>query len=50
VLTKQKTRKRKRLQHDSTLEYSKVAASAALVANLLKKTCSSRGAKGATAT
>jgi hypothetical protein len=54
VLTKRKTRKRKRLQHGSTLEYSEaadqVAASAALVANLLKKTRSGGAAEGATAT
>jgi hypothetical protein len=51
VITKQKTRKRKRLQHGGTLEYGEaadqVAASTALVANPPKKTCSGGAAEGA---
>jgi hypothetical protein len=45
VITKRKARKRKCLQHGSTLEYGEaadqVAANAALVVNLLKRTRSS---------
>jgi hypothetical protein len=51
VMTKQKARKQKRLQHGGTLEYSEaadqVAASAALVVNPLKRTRSSGPAEGA---
>jgi hypothetical protein len=51
VITKRKTRKRKRLQHGGTLEYGEaadqVAASTALVANLPKKTRSSGAPEGA---
>ena len=51
VITKRKTRKRKRLQHGGTLEYreaaDQVAASAALVANPPKKTRSSSALEGA---
>jgi hypothetical protein len=51
VITKQKTRKRKRLQHGGSLEYGEaadqVAASAALVVNPLKRTRSSGPAEGA---
>jgi hypothetical protein len=51
VITKRKTRKRKRLQYGGTLEYGEtadqVAASTALVADLPKKTCSSGAPEGA---
>jgi hypothetical protein len=54
VITKRKTRKRKRFQHGGTLEYSEaadqVAASASLPAKAPKKARGGAAAKGATAT
>jgi hypothetical protein len=53
VITKQKTRKRKRLQHGGTLEYSEaadqVAASVSLPAKALKKERGGAAAEGAIA-
>ena len=47
VITKQKARKRKRIQHSGTIEYSKasaqVAAEASTALQLSKKACSREG-------
>jgi hypothetical protein len=54
VITKRKTRKRKRLQYSGILEYGEaadqVAASASLPAKAPKKACGGAAAEGATAT